>query len=45
MPWRTAPAWPERPPPVTVHTTSYCPTRSTTEKGWVSSMRNTGRAK
>src|SRR5215203_1258190 len=23
MPWRTAPAWPDRPPPDTVHTTSY----------------------
>ena len=25
MPWRTAPAWPERPPPLTVATTSYWP--------------------
>ena len=45
MPWRTAPAWPERPPPLTVATTSYWPRRSVTSiitrwpSGWTRSSR------
>ncbi len=45
MPWRTAPAWPERPPPTTVATTSNCVSRPETTSGWRRIMRSTGRAK
>ena len=45
MPWRTAPACPERPPPLTVARMSYCSVRSVTWKGWLRIMRSTGRAK
>ena len=33
MPCRSAPAWPERPPPVTVHRTSYWPARLVATNG------------
>src|SRR5580700_11228600 len=33
MPWRTAPAWPDSPPPDTVQTTSYCPWRFAATSG------------
>src|SRR5580698_10647866 len=33
IPWRTAPAWPERPPPVTVQITSYWPARAAAISG------------
>src|SRR5262245_43385262 len=45
MPWRTAPAWPDRPPPSTVTVTSNWPVRLQMEKGWLIIMRSTGRAK
>ncbi len=45
MPWRTAPAWPESPPPETVQTTSYWPWRLAATSGCWISMRSTGRAK
>src|SRR5262249_39256869 len=45
MPWRTAPAWPDSPPPDTVHTTSYWPLRLAAASGCWISIRNTGRAK
>src|SRR6476646_593523 len=36
-PCRTAPAWPERPPPETVHVTSYWPLRFDETSGcWIS---------
>src|SRR5690606_8037830 len=44
-PWRTAPAWPERPPPATVHITSNWPVRLATTSGCWIIMRSTGRAK
>src|SRR5665213_3031538 len=43
MPWRTAPAWPDSPPPLTVHQTSNWLSRSATTKGWLISIRSTGR--
>src|SRR5580693_7988697 len=45
MPWRTAPAWPDNPPPDTVQTTSYWPWRLAATSGCWISMRSTGRAK
>src|ERR1700688_445916 len=45
MPWRTAPAWPDNPPPDTVQTTSYWPWRFAATSGCWISMRSTGRAK
>src|SRR5580692_1759048 len=45
MPWRTAPAWPDSPPPDTVQTTSYWPWRLAATSGCWISMRSTGRAK
>ena len=33
MPWRTAPAWPDRPPPATVQITSYWPARAAAMSG------------
>src|SRR5580704_1366089 len=33
MPWRTAPAWPDSPPPDTVQTTSYWPWRLAATSG------------
>src|SRR6185312_8224991 len=45
MPCRTAPAWPESPPPTTEQITSYWFSRLHTWNGWLSSMRSTGRAK
>src|SRR5690242_16723288 len=44
-PWRTAPAWPDRPPPETVQITSYWPLRLAATSGCWISMRSTGRAK
>src|SRR5215472_11660972 len=36
MAWRTAPAWPERPPPDTVQVISYCPCRLEATSGcWI----------
>src|SRR5262249_27132710 len=44
-PWRTAPAWPDSPPPDTVQVTSYWPLRLVATSGCWISMRSTGRAK
>src|SRR3954463_8161765 len=44
-PWRTAPAWPDKPPPETVQMTSNWPLRLVATSGCWISMRNTGRAK
>src|SRR3954447_12767507 len=35
VPCLPAPAWPESPPPLTVQTTSYWPSRSATPNGWL----------
>src|ERR1700745_1505580 len=43
--WRTAPAWPDNPPPDTVQLTSYWPFRFAVTSGCWISMRSTGRAK
>jgi hypothetical protein len=42
MAWRMAPAWPERPEPSTVATTSNWVARSVTTSGWAIIMRSTG---
>src|ERR1700730_14051897 len=44
-PWRTAPAWPDNPPPDTRQMTSYWPLRLAIASGWPSIMRSAGRAK
>src|SRR5215472_7089527 len=44
-PWRTAPAWPDNPPPDTRHITSYCPVRFDVTSGCEIIMRSTGLAK
>ncbi len=45
MPCRTAPACPERPPPLTVQTTSNWSARPAAANGWLISIRSVGRAK
>ncbi len=45
MPWRSAPAWPERPPPETVAITSNCPFLSVSMIGWRMIICSTGRPK
>src|SRR5215469_2725672 len=44
-PWRTAPAWPDNPPPDTRQMTSYWPLRLDRTSGCEITIRNTGRAK
>ena len=44
-PWRTAPAWPDKPPPETLQVTSYWPVRLVATSGCWISMRSTGREK
>src|SRR5579871_1922010 len=44
-PWRTAPAWPDNPPPDTRQMTSYWPLRLDITSGCEIIMRKTGRAK
>src|SRR5262245_6157825 len=44
-PWRTAPAWPDNPPPDTRQMTSYWPFRLDVTSGCEIIMRKTGRAK
>src|SRR3954447_21778845 len=39
MPCLTAPAWPDRPPPLTVQITSYWPSRPATPNTWLITRR------